>query len=602
MPHNRLSQHEPLPDRERPYAGSALCVADLCFSYPSPLLDDVSVPALRGVDLKAMHGEFLAVMGPVGAGKSTLCLALNGAIPHVQDGEFGGRVTVYGQDTRHVQMGQLALQVGLVLEDVEAQLFNATAADEVAFGLESMGLPPDEIERRIDRALESMGLVGCRERTPRTLSGGEQKRLALACVLAMRPRLLVLDEPTSGLDPRGRHEVLEAIERLRREDGPGMTVVMATQDAEAVARFADRVLVMRQGKIVLDGCPAEVFAQVDRLDQWGIESPQLARLAHRLSEQTGQSYTFLHLDEARKSLAGHRDALSTGSDFIYSEAVDAASPCRAGVRAENVIEIRDLSFHYPSQESPALSGVNLDIVRGEWLAVVGVNGSGKSTLIKHLNGLLKPSQGTVHVEGQDTRGRQVGELARTVAYLPQNPDHMIFGATVRQEVAYGPRQLGLRGEALERRVEETLAALRLLPVAEYPPAVLGYGLRRQVSLASVLALQAPVLALDEPTVGLDRSLAGHLMGLVAERHRRGMTVVMITHDLRWVARYAQRVIVLCAGRLVAQGSPREVLAEPERLLACGLDPLPVTALAQSLHWPPPWPLTVGDVLARVGGG
>jgi energy-coupling factor transport system ATP-binding protein len=376
-----------------------------------------------------------------------------------------------------------------------------------------------------------------------------------------------------------------------------MTVVMATQDAEAAARFADRVLVMQQGRIVMDGCPAEVFARVDQLDQWGIESPQLARLARRLSEQTGRSYTFLSLDEARQSLAGHSYAARESSD-----AVDAASPCREGAGAENVIEIRDLSFRYPSQESPALSDVNLNIVRGEWLAIVGVNGSGKSTLIKHLNGLLKPSRGTVHVEGQNTRERQVGELARTVAYLPQSPDHMIFGATVRQEVAYGPRQLGLRGEALDRRVQETLDALRLLPVAEHPPAVLGYGLRRQVSLASVLALQSPVLALDEPAVGLDRSLAGHLMGLVAERHCQGLTVVMITHDLRWVALYAQRVVVLCAGRLVAQGTPREVLADPKRLLACGLDPLPVTALAQSLRWAPPLPLTVNDVLARGCGG
>jgi energy-coupling factor transport system ATP-binding protein len=179
---------------------------------------------------------------------------------------------------------------------------------------------------------------------------------------------------------------------------------------------------------------------------------------------------------------------------------------------------------------------------------------------------------------------------------------MIFGATVRQEVAYGPRQLGLRRAALEQRVEETLSALSLLPLAEYPPAVLGYGLRRQVSLASVLALRTPVLALDEPTVGLDLGLARRLMDIVAERHRRGMTVVMITHDLRWAARYAQRVVVLGGGRIQAQGSPYEVLADPKQLAACGLEPLPVTALAQSLNWPPPVPLLVDDVLAKLSNG
>jgi energy-coupling factor transport system ATP-binding protein len=193
-------------------------------------------------------------------------------------------------------------------------------------------------------------------------------------------------------------------------------------------------------------------------------------------------------------------------------------------------------------------------------------------------------------------------LAHTVAYLPQNPDHMIFGSSVRQEVAYGPRQFGLSGAALDRRVKETLDALDLVALADYPPAVLGYGLRRQVSLASVLALHTPVLALDEPTVGLDRGLAERLMDIVSERHRQGVTVVMITHDLKWVARYAQRVAVLCDGRLVIQGTPHQVLTDPERLAACGLDPLPVTALAQSLHWPQPLPLTVDDVLPRADHG
>jgi energy-coupling factor transporter ATP-binding protein EcfA2 len=562
------------------------------------------VPALCGVDLEVPHGQFLAVMGPVGAGKSTLCLALNGAIPHAVDGEFSGQVTVYGQNTRDVPMGQLAMQVGLVFEDVEAQLFNATVADEIAFGLEAMGLPAAEIERRIDLALESVGLGDSlgrtargrapRGRAPRTLSGGEQKRLALASVLAMRPRLLVLDEPTSGLDPRGRHDVLAAIERLRREDGQGMTVVMATQDAEAAARFADRVVVLCEGRVALDGCPGEVYAQVERLEAWGIEAPQLARLAHRLSERSGRTFAFLHLPDAQRALAGHGSALPAQRAL--------AGPRDARPAAEEVIKIRGLSFRYPSADGWALSGVDLDIARGEWLAVVGVNGSGKSTLIKHLNGLLKPSLGAVHVDGQDSRTHQVGALAHTVAYLPQNPDHMIFGATVREEVAYGPRQLGLRGAALDERVEETLVALGLLPVADYPPAVLGYGLRRQVSLASVLALHTPVLALDEPTVGLDRGLAGRLLGIVAGRHRRGMTVVMVTHDLRWVARYAQRVVVLARGRLVAQGAPGEVLADPERLAAFGLEPLPVTALAAALNWPPPLPLTVDEALTRVRDG
>jgi energy-coupling factor transport system ATP-binding protein len=237
--------------------------------------------------------------------------------------------------------------------------------------------------------------------------------------------------------------------------------------------------------------------------------------------------------------------------------------------------------------------------RGEWLAVVGVNGSGKSTLIRHLNGLLQPSAGSVRVEGRDTRSARVGELARFVSYLPQQPGLLLFSATVWQEVGYGPRQLGLRGDELDERIQGTLDLLGLADLAEYPPAALGYGLRRQVALASVLAMETPVLALDEPTAGLDHGAARRLLDVVSERHAQGTTVVMITHDLRWVARYAQRVALLNEGRLAGCGPCRDVLVDLDGLAEAGLEPLPVTALAHALGVAP-LPLDVPEWLDRIG--
>lgn len=550
------------------------------------------MPALQGLDLDVTEGAFVALMGPVGAGKSTLCMALNGAIPHVLEGELDGTVIVCGKNTRDVSMGQLVAQVGLVLEDVEAQLFNASVADEIAFGQEGLGLPPSEIEARMRSVLALVGLEGLEERVPRTLSGGEQKRLALASVLAMQPRLLVLDEPTSGLDPRGRHQVLAAIDRLRRESSWGMTVVMATQDAEAAARFADRIALLREGRIVLEGAPRQFFAQVEHLDAWGIDVPQLARLAHRLNQETGKSLFFV-------------DPRAAGQVLAKAEFEDLPSlPVRPATKpvpglAEPIVEIAGLGYQYAGGAAPALSDIDLLIRRGEWLALIGVNGSGKSTLIRHLNGLLKPSSGLVTVEGQDTRASRIGELARTVSYLPQNPDHLLFAATVWREVAYGPRQLGLRGKGLDARVSDTLHLLGLSAYAEYPPAVLSYGLRRQVALASVLAMQSPILALDEPTVGLDRGAAARLLNVVAERHRQGTTVVMITHDLRWVARYAQQVVVLSEGCLAGCGPCRNMLADIDLLKEAGLDPLPVTTLAHLRGLSPPLPVSVGELLSRV---
>jgi energy-coupling factor transport system ATP-binding protein len=221
-------------------------------------------------------------------------------------------------------------------------------------------------------------------------------------------------------------------------------------------------------------------------------------------------------------------------------------------------------------------------------------------LIKHLNGLLKPVQGTVHTDGQDTHVCQIGELARTVSYLPQNPDRLIFCATVRDEVAYGPRQLGLRGQALDGRVASTLDEIGLTDFADHAPAVLSYGLRRQVALASVLAMNAPVLALDEPTAGLDQGAIDHLLGVVGQRHRQGSTIVTITHDLRLAARYADRVAVLYQGKLVALDTAQDVLADIDMLTSVGLDPLPVTCLSAKMHMRPPLPLTAQAFADRIG--
>ena len=564
------------------------------FSYPCPLLDGPPVPALQGVDLDIHQGAFVALMGPVGAGKSTLCLALNGAIPHVVEGDLSGSVTVCGQDTRDTSMGQLAAQVGLVMEDVEAQLFNANVADEVAFGLEGLGLPRQEIETRIRSALALVGLTGLEQRVPRTLSGGQQKRLALAAVLAMRPRLLVLDEPTSGLDPRGRHEVLAAIDRLRRESAQEMTVVMATQDAEAAARFSGRIVVLRQGEIAMDGLPEQVFSQVERLDRWGIDVPQLARLAYRLGQRSEQTLFFVDPRPAAQTLSDLAVAIDKTNPPAGSSIPAPPSPA-----ADTVIAVRALSHSYAGPGEPAISAVDLEIRRGEWLAVIGINGSGKSTLVRHLNGLLKPSSGRVVVAGQDTQTTRVGELARVVSYVPQDPGLLLFSATVRDEVGYGPRQLGLRGTALEERVTKTLELLNLSAYAQHPPAALGYGLRRQVALASVLAMETPVLVLDEPAAGLDRGAAERLLHVVAERHRQGTTVIMITHDLRWVARYAQRTAILYEGGLVRCAPTRKVLADLDLLAQVDLDPLPVTVLGSLLGLGPHLPLSVPELLARV---
>jgi len=554
----------------------AIHIDNLWFRYPSPLLDGEPVDALCGINLDVQTSEFLAVMGPVGAGKTSLCLALSGAIPHAVEGQMEGIVTIWGRDTRHVPIGDLCREVGFCFEDAETQLFNATVADEVAFGLEAAGLPATEIERRIDQALALVGLDGTRNRIPHSLSGGEQKRLAMACALAIQPTVLVLDDPTAGLDARGRHEVLASVERLR-EQNTRTTIVMATQDAEAAATFADRIAVLENGQLVALSSPTELFSQPQKLAAWGIAAPQLARLAARCDLPVALSVD---------------DALEQWQALVHRPSLQTENP--QPVSSQAIIQVRDVAYEYVDADQSALRDVTLDIHEGEWLAVIGINGSGKSTLIKHLNGLLRPSQGVVHVRGQDTQTQQVGALAHTVGYVAQNPDHSIFCATVRDEVAYGPKQLGLSGTELEIRVKETLELFDLTGLADHPPATLGYGLRRQVALASILAMHTPVLVLDEPTTGQDERITRRLMDILSGRHSAGTTIVMVTHDLALVERYAQRVVALHDGTVAARGPVRDVLSDAVLLRSIGLRPLPVTALAEALGWAPPLPVSELD--------
>jgi energy-coupling factor transporter ATP-binding protein EcfA2 len=271
------------------------------FSAPPLTPGGEPVPVLKGIDLQVRKGEFLALMGPTGVGKTTFCLTLNGILPHLMGGTFEGKVVVAGMDTRDHGPGQMSRQVGLVFQDPESQLFNMTVEDEVAFGLESLGLSPSEMEERIAWVLDVVRLQGLRSRHPLQLSGGQKKRLAIATVLAMRPQVLVLDEPVTGLDPLGRHEVLSVIEKLKREEET--TIIMVEQDAEAVMAWADRVVIMEQGRLALEGSPRQVFSQVASLHDWGLAVPQMCELAHLFNQRQGTSFHFLTEDEAFSTLA-----------------------------------------------------------------------------------------------------------------------------------------------------------------------------------------------------------------------------------------------------------------------------------------------------------
>lgn len=561
-------------------------IEGLHFAYPNLRAGAAHPPALRDIYLSVAAGECVAIMGANGSGKTTLCLALNGLVPHVTGGTFHGNVWVCGHNTRTTAVATLATQVGLVFQEAENQLCTLRVEDEVAFGLENLGLPVDEIERRVTWALEAVGLNHLRSHPPAQLSGGQQQRLALAAVLAMQPTILVLDEPTGGLDPIGRQEVLEVLMALRRQ---GSTIVMATQDAEAVAMLADRVIVLHEGAIALEGTPRTVFGQVTRLQELGVGVPQLCEL----SDLLGNATPWLTLAEALAELRPIEERRSKDERLgsLPRHVARRAGDTGAAVHFENV------GYCYASGVQ-ALRTLNLRLETGEYVALLGANGSGKTTLARHISGLLRPQHGRVVVLGQDTRRASPGTLARYVGHVFQNPDHQIFAPTVWEEVAFGPRNLGWDAKTVRQRVTAALERFQLNHLADVPPTMLSFGLRRQVTLAAVEAMQPQVLVLDEPTLGLDHTVTEGVMAWVTESHATGRTVVFITHHMTHAVQ-AARWIALQAGTVVLDASPEETLIHEDTLAHAGLAPPPVVTLALRLGLRP-LPLTVADMARRIG--
>jgi energy-coupling factor transporter ATP-binding protein EcfA2 len=552
-------------------------VRDLHYAYPQAGGGDEVIPVLRGLDLRIASGEFVVLLGQVGAGKTTLCMALNGLVPHATGGRFRGDVTVLGLNTRQHPVADLARGVGMVFQDPETQLTQMRVEDEIAFGLENLGVPPAEIEDRVAWALDIAGLSACRDRSPLLLSGGQKQRVAIAATLAMQPRVLVLDEPTASLDPIGKLGVFNVLADLAREHR--VTTLMATQELEWVSRFADRVLVLHEGRIALEGVPAAIFRHAGELQEWGIGLPQMAELAERLSRRTGRPVRFFTVAAAyRKLVPGvlHMAAPSVASGPGEAEPATARDPeCPA-------VHIEDVSYAY-ADGTAALRGVSLVLPPGDFVALLGPNGSGKTTLAKHLDGLLRPDSGRVRVGDRDTRTTNVAQLARSVGYVFQNPDHQIFSATVEEEVAFGPRSRGLSPDQCARRVADALELFGLAPLANTPPASLSFARRRQVALAAVLAAGPRVLILDEPTGGLDARARGEIMGAAARFHASGGTVVLITHDIPAVAEYARRAVVLLDGRVLFDGPVPDLLLDRREVLArAGLGLPPVVRLAKRL--------------------
>jgi len=503
---------------------------------------------LEGITLRVEPGEYLLVCGASGSGKSTLCRTLNGLIPHFHGGHLEGRLRVAGLETRDHPVSELFARVGMVFQNPEAQLFNRTVARELAFGLESLGLPPAEIARRIEESAATVGIAPLLDRNPHQLSGGEQQLVAIAAALALRPALIVLDEPYASLDPANVRRVRAALREVHRQ---GTTLVVTEHRLQHVVADADRMVVLHQGRIVLDGPPRRVLAE--DLAPLGLNLPPVVRVAQAL----GLPEVPLTVEELAPALEGRP----------LPPEVLPPRPAPRPAGGEPVLQVEGVTFAFG--KTPVLRGVDLTLRAGECLALVGANGSGKTTLIKQFNGLHRPHRGRVVVLGRETRRAKVSQLARHVGMAFQNPNDQFFRFRVREEIEVGARALGRYDEGWLR---ELVALFRLEPLLERSPYRLSEGEKKRVAFASALAARPEVLVLDEPTTGQDWPFRRALGELLAGLRARGQTVVLVTHDLEFAEQCADRWVVLAGGEVVANGDPWAVMADEAAMSRAGLEP------------------------------
>lgn len=525
-------------------------------------------PTLKGVSLEIYPNTINVLVGPGGSGKSTLCSLFNGEIPHLLGGKFEGSVLVAGKDTKEEPVKNLSQQVGHMLQDPETMFATLYVEDEIAFGPENLLLEKDEINQRVEKLLEDIQLITFRQNLVWNLSGGQIQKLGLAVILAMHPAMIVLDEPTANLDPHATRSVHELVMKLRDE---GMTILLVTRELDDfILDAADQLIIIDDGKIMATGAVQEVLSEngQEMLDRLGIWLPETVEIGIKLRESLNLKN--LHIP------------ISIAETFQTLEAQQLLKKritnCESEVEQDEdakltpLISGRNLEFSY-NNGFKALNDVSFDVFPGEMLAIVGRNGAGKSTLAKLMVGLQKPQKGQLNLFNHPATYWKVEALAEHIALVFQNPEHQFLTDTTYDEIAYSLMTRGIVDpEEVRKQVEEWMEKLELSEFSKIHPFALSAGKKRRLGVATMLVSHPKVLLVDEPTYGQDKEMTQTLMQLMERIRAQGVTVVMITHDMRLVQEFASRVLVMAEGKILYEGDPAQLFDNKELLHAANLRP------------------------------
>jgi energy-coupling factor transport system ATP-binding protein len=477
-------------------------IDDIHYRYPS------TEWILNGIDLAADPGEYTVIFGANGSGKSTLGYLFNGLVPHFFGGTLKGTVTVNGIDTKNSDASELFSHVGLVIQNADAQLFNSTVENEIAFGLESLGISAGEIEKRIADLTVSLAIEDLLDRSPDTLSGGEKRLVSIASILCLSPSVLVLDEPYANLDGRGIQRVRKLLLQIHES---GRNVVVIEQRMGRFLQDTTQCLIVEQGKIRFEGSADDAY-RIMVNEHLVPQYPQRPR---------------------QKKLAGN----------------------------DTILAVKNLSYAINGRS--ILKKISLEFKKNETVAIVGENGAGKTTLIKHFNGLLKPFEGEVILQREDIRRKSPADLAQRVGVCFQNPNDQFFKVNVRDELMVGPRVIGKKDH---NGIDKICNLLDLHGLLHRSPYRLSEGEKKRVAVGSILAMEPDILVLDEPTVGQDGRFKEAIANILRDLENLGVTTIIVTHDLEFARATADRWIVLCEGEVVADGPPEDVLHDEHLIL------------------------------------
>ncbi len=532
------------------------------------------VKALKGVDITVKKGEFVSVLGHNGSGKSTFAKLVNG-LNMLTD----GTLYVRGLDASNSEnIWDIRQNVGMVFQNPDNQIIATVVEEDVAFGPENIGMPPEEIVKNVDIALKAVSMEEFKKAAPAYLSGGQKQRVAIAGILAMKPECIVLDEPTAMLDPLGRKEVMDTITRLNSEEG--ITIVLITHYMEEAA-LADKIYVINDGEIAIEGTPREIFKNVNKMRELYLDVPQITELSYLINKENEKMPNdILSIEE----FVNKAKEIGFVDNFKYEKN---PKPIKS---SEPILEVKNLTHIYGKEtafEKVALKNVNITINKGDFVGLIGHTGSGKSTLIQHLNALVKANEGGVYFKGQDINAdkSKLKFIRQNIGLVFQYPEHQIFESTIYDEVAFGPKNCGLSGDELDKRIKEALDFVGMgESFYKKSPFDLSGGQKRRVAIASVLAMKPEILILDEPMAGLDPYGRDEILGNIKKMHNDlGITIILVSHSMEDISNIADKILVMNKGQVAMYDTVDNVFSQADELTKIGLNAPQMTLLFLELR-------------------